>query len=153
MILSRNFTLSELTVSQTAARKGINNDPPGEAITELRRLCDTVLQPLRDALGSPIVVSSGYRSPLLNRAVGGARESCHVHGRAADIMAPGVPVLQLCKRIVDLGLPYRQLIDEFGAWVHVSIEPVGTTASRQTLTARRGRNGRTIYTAGLIQEP
>ena len=145
MSLSAHFSLDEMVASQTAARRGIDNTPPPEVVDELRRLCGTVLQPLRDSLGRPIVVSSGYRSPALNRAIGGAAASDHMHGRAADISVPGMPVAELCRRIALLRLPYRQLIDEYSAWCHVAIPAVGQTARREQLTARRAANGGTVY--------
>lgn len=145
MRLSPNFTLAELTASQAAARLGLPNDPTPQVTAELRRLCELVLQPLRDELGVPIVVSSGYRSPLVNQAVGGAAASDHMVGRAADIIVPGMTVVQVCRRIAVMGLPFRQLIDEFAAWVHVSIPEAGVEPARQQLSARRAANGRTVY--------
>lgn len=150
--MTENFTLQEFLASQTAARLGIANVPPPEAVEELRRLCTTVLQPLRDALGRPVIVSSGFRSTKLNRAVRGARESCHMAGRAADISVPGMTVRQVCHRIISLDLPVRQVIDEFGAWVHVSIEPAGIAPRRQMLLARRAANGHTVYTLASFKE-
>lgn len=149
MMLSRSFALSEFVVSQTAARRGIDNTPPAGAITELRRLAELVLQPLRDAYSRPVVVSSGYRSPVLNSAVGGTSSSAHMRGQAADITVPGVPVEEVARRIIDLDLPVDQVIDEFGSWVHVAVAPVGTAPRRQVLTARRGANGRTVYSKGI----
>lgn len=150
MALSRHFHLDELLVSQTAARRGIDNTPPPEVVDELRRLCGGVLQPLRDSLGMPIVISSGYRSPALNRAVGGASASDHVLGRAADLTVPGMSVAEVCRRIALLRLPYRQLIDEFGAWVHVAIPGSGQLPRREQLTARRAANGGTVYAAATF---
>lgn len=143
MNLSRNFTLAELVHSQTAARRGLDNTPPPEVVAELERLARTVLQPLRDRLARPIVVSSGYRSPAVNRAVGGARESAHLFGRAADITVPGMTSREVCKAIVDGGLPFDQCIDEFGSWCHVAI--AASVPRRQQLEARRAANGRTVY--------
>lgn len=145
MKLTSHFTLDEMLVSQTAARRGITNIPTPDVVEELRRLCELILQPLRDSLDRPVLVSSGYRSPELNRAVGGAKNSCHMFGRAADISVPGMTVYGVCHRIVSLHLPFRQCIDEFNAWVHVSIEPTGQPPRQQMLTARRAANGRTVY--------
>lgn len=145
MRLSPSFTLDEMVASQTAARRGLDNAPPPEAIAELRRLCVTVLQPLRDSIARPIVISSGYRSQAVNRAVGGARASDHMLGRAADLSVPGMSVAEVCRRIALLRLPYRQLIDEFGAWAHVSIPAPGATATREQLIARRDSRGRVRY--------
>ncbi len=131
MKLSPNFTLEEMLESQTARRKGISEQftPSPEVINSLRALCKNILQPLRDAIGGPIKVSSGYRTPRLNRAIGGARNSQHMVGEAADIQGlNGLTNKQLFNKIKQLNLPFDQLIWEFGndqnpAWVHVSFGP------------------------------
>lgn len=146
--LTSNFTLDELTVSQTAARLGLDNTPPPEVIVELQRLCEMILQPLRDVVGRPIVVSSGYRARKVNKAVGGAKFSAHLYGRAADFTIPGEAPRVTCQRIIDLGLPYDQVIQEFDRWVHVAIAPTDGAPRRQVLTARRVGGG-TIYEQGL----
>lgn len=138
MKLGKHFTLAELTHSQAAARKGLKNDPDAAALESLQLLVRNVLDPLREALNRPITVSSGYRSPLVNRAVGGASSSQHVLGQAADITVPGMHVTEVVARIRALGLPFDQLIDEFGSWVHVSHGPRNR---RQTLRARRTSAG------------
>lgn len=138
MNIGKHFTLAELTHSQAAARKGLKNDPDAAALESLQLLVRNVLDPLREALGRPIVVSSGYRAPLVNRAVGGASSSQHVLGQAADITVPGMHVTEVVARIRALGLPFDQLIDEFGSWVHVSHGPRNR---RQTLRARRTTAG------------
>ena len=86
--LSKNFKLSELTASETARRRKINNDAPESVIENLRNLCQNVLQPLRDYVGKPITINSGYRCPLLNSYVGGSKNSQHKFGEAADIRLP-----------------------------------------------------------------
>lgn len=85
MKLSNNFTLSELTNSQTAKAKRINNSPNLSHIDNLKRLCENILQPLRDYMGEPIKVNSGFRSKKLNFAIGGSKTSSHMKGEAADI--------------------------------------------------------------------
>ena len=124
MELSRFFTLAEMTRSDTARQEKIPNDPGPTEIENLRVLCAAVLDPLREAIGQPIKVNSGYRSPELNQRIRGAPNSQHVEGKAADLQAPGMPVLELFKRIVRLGLPFDQLIYEAKSqtakWVHVS---------------------------------
>ena len=118
----RHFTIKELVRSDTATRLGINNMPPASAVKALNALVDNVLDPLRDAWGGPIHVNSGYRSPRLNRIVGGTPSSQHQRGEAADITV-GSParnrrLLALIKR---LDLPVDQCIDEKGCrWIHVS---------------------------------
>lgn len=131
MKLSPNFTLEEMLESQTARRKGIAEQftPPPEVIANLKALCKNILQPLRDAIGGPIKISSGYRCPRLNKAIGGAKNSQHMAGEAADIQGlNGMTNKQLFNKIKQLGLPFDQMIWEFGndqnpAWVHVSFGP------------------------------
>ena len=86
--LSKHFKLSEFTRSATAKKRGINNDPPEHVVENLRNLCNEVLEPLRDHFGVPIVITSGYRSALLNSLVGGSKNSQHKYGEAADIFIP-----------------------------------------------------------------
>ncbi len=116
------FTIEELTRSDTAARRGLDNTPTPAALRKLHELTEAVLDPLRQAWGRPIHVNSGYRSPAVNKAVGGAANSQHTLGEAADITA-GSPALnkELYELAVRLRLPYDQLIDERGyRWLHIS---------------------------------
>lgn len=148
MKLTPNFTLQEMTVSQEGARRGVPNIPTEFQIDSLRRLCRDVLEPLREALGKPIVVTSGFRSPSINAMVGGSKTSDHLDGRAADIIVPGFTPLAVAKKIVELNLPFKQVIEEFGQWTHVSIPQGGHDPKREQLTAYR--NGtRTVYERGL----
>ncbi len=139
------FTIQELTKSATAQRKGIDNSPSVQVRANLTALVEKVLDPLREAYGKPIVVTSGYRCEKLNRAVGGAASSQHVKGQAADIRSvQDTPEenKKLFDLIVKLGLPFDQLINEYGFdWVHVSYGP---RHRRQKLKAVK-RNGRTMY--------
>ena len=118
------FTLSELTASATAKRKGIDNTPNGEQKANLTALVANILDPLREAYGKPIVVSSGFRCTKLNKAVGGVAKSQHTTGEAADIHTLSdrpADNKKLFELIQKLGLPFDQLIDEYGYnWVHVS---------------------------------
>lgn len=124
------FTIGELVSSTTADRRGINNRCSKEQADNLIRLVDNVLDPLREAYGKPIRVTSGYRSEELNKAVGGSPTSDHRSGRAADIV--GTPATRdenekLFYLIQSLALPYKQLIWEKGDatgpdWVHVSYQ-------------------------------
>ena len=135
MRLTDNFDLSEFVVSQEAARRGIDNTPPADVIENLYLLA-MALEEVRARLGQPIVISSGYRSPALNAAVGGAANSAHVIGFAADLTCPGFGApLSVCKAIATLpGFRYDQVIHEFRGWCHLSVDPRGRM---QTLTIDR----------------
>jgi hypothetical protein len=155
MNLSANFSLKELTKSDTATRLGIDNTPDDEAIDNLKTLCDKVLQPVRDHFGKPIKISSGYRSPELNSspAVGGSKTSDHCKGMAADIEIAGVANADLAQWVMD-NLDYTQLILEFytqgipdSGWVHVSYNP--DRLIKQELTAVKVA-GKTTYLNGLV---
>ena len=139
------FTIKEMTKSATAQRKGINNDPSIQVCQSLTALIEKVLDPLREAYGKPIIVTSGYRCEKLNKAVGGAASSQHVKGEAADIRSvQDTPEenKKLFDLIVKLGLPFDQLINEYNYdWVHVSF---GARHRRQKLKAVK-KNGRTQY--------
>jgi len=118
--LSAHFTLEELTISQNAARLGLDNTPGPDIIANLRRTA-LGLELVRALTGAPIIISSGYRSPLVNKAVGGATKSQHLTGQAADITAPGFGTPeQLVSAIVGSTIPFDQCILEFGAWCHIS---------------------------------
>ena len=133
------FTIQELTISNTAQRKCIDNTPDQKAAAALTALVTNVLDPLREAWGRPIVVNSGYRCPKLNRAVGGVARSQHTKGEAADIRTLSNRRWeneQLFKLIVKLKLPFDQLIDEYNYdWVHVSF--VEGKNRRQVLHVRK----------------
>lgn len=121
MNLSPHFTLAEFVVSDTAARRGIKNDPPADLLHALKRTAQG-MEAVRVRLGgAPIIVTSGYRSPALNAAVGGQPSSQHTRGEAADFIAPrfGSPT-EVAAALRDSGVDYDQLILEFGRWVHIS---------------------------------
>jgi zinc D-Ala-D-Ala carboxypeptidase len=142
MQLTANFTLEEMTRSETAARLGLDNAPHPEAITNLTNLCAKVLEPLRAALG-PIRVSSGFRSVAVNISIGGSKNSQHTTGKAADFTIKGHSIEHIVDTIRQSDLPFDQVIDEFGAWVHVSYDDSRTR--RKALRARRV-DGRVVYT-------
>lgn len=125
MELTPHFSLEEFIVSNTAARKGIDNTPSISVINNLRLLCMHVLEPLREKLKEtygkemPIIVTSGYRSPKLNAAIGGAKNSQHIEGKAADIHVPGLTIEELFE-FIRTNLTYDQCIQEFNSWVHIS---------------------------------
>jgi zinc D-Ala-D-Ala carboxypeptidase len=125
MNLTRNFTLSELTKSDTAIRKGINNNPSAEQIEKLKSLCENILQPVRDHFGR-VKITSGFRSVELCMAIGSSANSQHAKAEAADFECPGVDNAELADWI-KRELPYDQLILEFytpgepnSGWIHCS---------------------------------
>ncbi|MDX1982051.1 MAG: D-Ala-D-Ala carboxypeptidase family metallohydrolase [Bryobacteraceae bacterium] len=145
--LSEHFTLEEMILSQTAAREGIDNTPTPEVIKNLRITVAT-LEEIRDLLGVPVLVSSGYRSPALNKAVKGSKTSAHMQGLAADFTAPGFgTVFQVARKIAASGISYDQLIYEFDSWVHVGLR-VGEPR-RQNLSIFKG----TGFLPGIVRQP
>lgn len=120
MRLSPHFSLDELTHSETAARLGIDNTPPADVIETLRRTA-AYLEDVRARLGVPLIVSSGYRCILLNRALKSRDDSQHLKGEAVDFIAPafGRP-RQIVDALQDSEVPYDQLLLEFDRWVHIS---------------------------------
>ncbi len=127
MKLSEHFTLEELCKSQTAIRMGIDNSPSTSQVDSLRYLAQRILEPVRSEYGLPYTPSSGYRSPDLNRAIGGSSTSQHCLGQAADIEIPNLSNLALAWWI-RTHLDFDQLIlehfdnsDPSSGWVHVSV--------------------------------
>lgn len=120
------FTIKELSHSDTAIARGIDNFPTSEAISNLIELVNNVLDPLRERYGKPIRVSSGYRSAMLNRSVNGATSSQHRLGQAADITVGSKAENRKLFEIIKKELPFDQLIDEKDySWVHVSFRSDG----------------------------
>jgi len=155
MRISRNFTLEELTKSTTAARHGIKNMPDAKQLESLKLLTEKVLQPLREKLGLPIRINSGFRSNKLNKLVGGSTKSQHSKGEAADMEVIGVDNKKLAEWIRE-NIEFDQLILEFydaaandpnSGWVHVSYSD--KKLREQVLTAKRIR-GKTVYLKGLV---
>ena len=151
MKLSDHFFLNELTKSDTAIRHDIDNTPSMQVIENLQDLVDNVLQPLREKFG-PIVVTSGYRSPAVNKAIGGSTTSDHCHGYAADFEVLGMDNRELALYIQDNNFKFKQLILEFydgrpdSGWVHCSFQKDANKG--QVLTASKV-NGRTQYSNGI----
>ena len=119
------FTINELTKSSTAEQKKINNTPSAEHEQNLIALIENILDPLREAYGKPIIVTSGYRNNILNKAIGGAKNSQHQYGFAADIRSVSDSKDEN-KKIFELAknLPFDQLIDEHNYdWIHISYSP------------------------------
>ena len=114
MQLSPHFSFEEMTASQTAARHSISNLPGNDALQNLKRLC-TQLEVIRALLNRPIVVTSGYRAPEVNRLVGSRDSSQHVKGCAVDFKVPGMTPDMIIRAIIDAGISYDQLIREYDA--------------------------------------
>ena len=153
MKLTANFSLQEMTKSETALRFGLDNEPNDEQLANLVALCENVLQPVRDHFGKGVKVNSGLRTPEVNAKVGGSKTSDHCKGMAADVEIPGVANADLAQWIVD-NLEFRQVILEFytpgipdSGWVHVSYNPADN--KKQVLTATK-QNGKTVYLPGLV---
>ncbi|MGB7407139.1 MAG: D-Ala-D-Ala carboxypeptidase family metallohydrolase [Pontixanthobacter sp.] len=148
--LTPNFTLGELIASPTAAVRGINNFPGTQEIAALRLLAENVLQPVRDHFDAPVIVTSGYRSPALNRAIGGSRTSQHVKGEAADFTVRGHSNFAVC-RWMERHLNYDQLIYEFGeqGWVHCGYSSRHRNQELSAVKRRRWGRLRTVYLPGL----
>ena len=149
MKLTENFSLNELTKSQTAERKGIDNTPSAEHQENLKSLCEMILQPIRDHFEQVVSVSSGYRSPELCVAIGSSTKSQHAKGQASDFEIFGVSNKELADYI-DQNLDYDQLILEYwkgedepnSGWVHCSFNTQGNR--KQYLRAYK-ENGSTKY--------
>ena len=147
MQLSDHFSLEELTCSEYADRHGIDNNPPPGIVANLRTLA-AGLEEVRRALGGkPVHVNSGYRCASLNSAIGGAANSMHMRGLAADILCPQFgPPLQVCQAIVAAGIVTDPIIHEYGRWCHVAFPAVGTVARGELLTIASSAQG---YQTGL----
>ena len=146
MRLSKNFTLSEITKSNTATRLNIKNAPSQEHLNNMQVLIRDLIQPMRDALG-PIRVSSGYRSPALNRAIGGSNKSQHCKGQAVDIQF--FKKGEMCNKeiydwVIKEGIEFDQMINEFDfAWIHISLKDKENR--KQILEAYKDTDGDTAY--------
>lgn len=142
MQITSHFRLQDLTRSQTATRRGINNEPDARAFARLRLLCEKILEPLFVHTGGGFAISSGFRCAELNRIVGGAATSQHVKGEAADLV-PVSPysVRSLFELIAASDLPFDQLIYE-GSWVHVSF---ADSPRKELLSATFDAKGKASY--------
>ncbi len=146
--LTANFSLEELTASPTALSKGIDNTPDEHILANLKLLAHK-LEFIRVLVGKPVNISSGYRCPALNKAVGGAKDSAHVLGLAADINVDGYTPKQLGQLVKASGLEVDQVIQEFpdranGGWLHIGLSE--GVLRHQFLTIKTG----TGYMQGLV---
>jgi zinc D-Ala-D-Ala carboxypeptidase len=137
MNLSPNFTLDELTASQTAARKGLDNTPNATEVANLVRVA-ALLEEVRALLNKPILINSGFCSKAVNDAVGSKDTSQHRIGCAADIRVPGMTPKQVVEACIKANIPYDQIIEEFGSWTHISVpDSPARPPRRQALTIDR----------------
>ena len=149
MQLSTNLSLAEVTRSETAKRRGISNMPTAEHIENFKKLAINIFQPIREHFGKPIIISSGYRSAELNKAIGGSLSSQHSSGEAIDIDMDGTDITN--KQIFDYikeNLNFDQMIAEFPKqgnpdWVHVSF--AANRSQRKQILVAKKVNGKTTY--------
>jgi len=147
MIITKNLTLQELIHSNTAKAKGIDNSPTNEHLRNLIEIANNIFQPLRDGIGKPIRISSGYRSEKLNKAVGGSKTSQHNKGQALDLVATTGFTNKDIFDYIKKNLEFDQMIWEFGTdknpdWVHVSYNKGKNR--KQVLKAIK-KDGKTLY--------
>jgi zinc D-Ala-D-Ala carboxypeptidase len=130
MNLSNNFTLAELTHSEVAERKNLDNTPNASEIANLTRLA-ALLEEVRSLLNKPIMLNSGFRSKLVNDSVGSKDTSQHRLGCAADLRVPGMTPKQVVEAIVASDIGYDQVIEEFSSWTHLSVPNTIETKPRK----------------------
>jgi len=146
MRLSNNFVLSEVTRSNAAKRLGIDNGPNKDHLRNIQRLVSNLVQPMRDALG-PIRISSGYRNPNVNRAIGGSTKSQHCKGEAMDLQFWNdgkISNKEIYDWVLESGIEFDQMINEFDfAWIHISLTKEGNR--KQVLEAYKDEDNDTKY--------
>ena len=146
MRLTAHFTLAEFTRSESAKRHGVSNNPTPEHLENIKVLCERVLEPIRAKFG-PIVISSGYRSKMLNHYIGGTLKSQHLEGKAVDIDMDGMDSVTNKEifEYIKYNLEFDQLINEHNyAWIHVSYN---AGKNRKQILDALKVNGRTVYAA------
>jgi len=130
MKITENFSLEEMTVSEIAERKGLDNTPNATEITNLMRTA-ALLEQVRALIKKPIIVNSAFRSKAVNDAVGSKDTSQHRIGCAADIRVPGMTPKQVVQACIDANIPFDQIIEEFDSWTHISVPNTASTAPRR----------------------
>jgi hypothetical protein len=154
-MLSQHFSLKEMTRSETATRKGIDNTPNATHLANLQLLCQNILEPVRNHFKKPIQINSAYRGPKLNAAVGGSAKSQHCNGEAVDFEIDGMSNYELAKWVAQ-NLNFDQIILEFydpkegpnSGWVHCSYSSSGKQR-KSILTATKVK-GKTVYKPGFV---
>ncbi len=140
--MTEHFTLYEMSFSEYATRHGKDNTPNEVIADELLALCTNVLEPIRVGIGKPLLITSGYRSVEVNKAIGGSKTSQHCLGQAADFHISGMSIETLFQWIINSGIKFDQIIQEFDAWVHISYRGTG---NRNMLLRAKKINGKTAY--------
>jgi len=120
MTTTLNFSISELIHSDTAIRHNINNMPDIKSIDNMLELIVYCLQPIRDKLKKPMIITSGFRNQQVNKLVGGVANSQHTTGQAVDFYVNGMTIKELKDFIIKLGIEYDQAINEYDRWLHIS---------------------------------
>jgi zinc D-Ala-D-Ala carboxypeptidase len=146
MKITEHFTLEEFTRSTTASRLKINNSVPENLMPNVQ-LTAIKLELARKALGKPIIITSGYRCPVLNAKVGGVATSAHTQGLAVDFKSSFGTPKEICQQLVDAGVQFDKLIQEHNQWVHIGFS---LTNNRQIVLTAVKNAGKTIYKSGLV---
>ena len=146
MQLTEHFTLDEFTRSTTASRLKIDNSVPDELMPNIQ-LTAIKLELVRQALGKPIAITSGYRCPLLNARVGGVSTSAHTKGLAVDFKSSFGTPKEICQRLIDAGVQFDKLIQEHNQWAHIGFSP---SNNRQIVLTAIKQGGKTVYVNGLV---
>lgn len=118
--MNLNFKISELIYSETAVKNNINNMPDINSLDNMLKLIVYCLQPIRDKLQKPMIITSGYRNSQVNKLVGGVSNSAHLYGQAVDFTVSGMTPAQVVDFIKKSGVEYDQLINEYDKWTHIS---------------------------------
>jgi putative chitinase len=155
MQLSEHFNLKEFTKSETAIRKRIDNTPGPAHASNLQKVCEKILEPVRRHYGKPVRINSGYRGPALNAAVGGSSKSQHCNGEAVDFEIDGLANPELAKWVSE-NCDFDQIILEFydpkegpnSGWVHASYTSTGANRKQKLTAVNVG--GKTVYKPGFI---
>ena len=128
--MTENFSLEEMTVSEIAERRGLDNTPNATEITNLMRTA-ALLEQVRELIKKPIIVNSAFRSKAVNDAVGSKDTSQHRIGCAADIIVPGMTPKQVVQACIDADIAYDQIIEEFSSWTHISVPDMPSRPPRR----------------------
>lgn len=145
--LSKNFSLSEFLISQTAARMGRELVPTTNQKNYLVHLVSGLMQPVRELVGLPVIITSGLRPEWLNKLIGGSETSQHMKGQACDFVVAGMSPMEVCKAVEASDIQFDQMINEFDKWVHLSCFP--RQEMRNEILTARSCDGITEYYNGL----